>query len=110
MRAAAVAVTCTGIALAGGAGAETLVPKTIVVSAGPFVAGSERAEREAAYRLDESAYGHGVTRKNKWYEGEVRKTPTLPAFRITQTPITNAQYAAFVAATGRTAPDVDRKT
>ncbi len=108
MRAAA--VMCAGIALAGGACAKTLVPKTIEVPAGPFVAGSERAEREAAYRLDERAYGHGVTRKNKWYEGEVRKTPTLPAFHITRSPITNAQYAAFVAATGHTAPDVDRKT
>ncbi len=92
------------------AGAASLVPETVVVSAGPFVAGSERAEREAAYRLDERAYGHDVTRKSRWYEGETRATLTLPAFRITRNPVTNAQYAAFVTSTGHAAPDVDAET
>ena len=98
------------LVFAGCAGAASLVPETVVVAAGPFVAGSERAEREAAYRLDERAYGHDVTRKSRWYEGETRKTVTLPSFRIMRNPVTNAQYAAFVAATGHSAPDVDRET
>ena len=34
----------------------------------------------------------------------------MPAFAITATPITNAQYAVFVAATGHPAPGVDAKT
>ncbi len=106
----AVAVLLSGLALGAGAHGAAHVPETIVVAAGPFVAGSERAEREAAYLLDERAYGHRVTRENRWYEGEAPKKPTLPVFRITRTPITNAQYAAFVAATGHRVPDVDRET
>jgi formylglycine-generating enzyme required for sulfatase activity len=98
------------LAFAGCATAATPVPETIAVAAGPFVAGSERAEREAAYGLDERAYGHDVTRKSRWYEDETRKTVTLAAFRIMRRPVTNAEYAAFVAATGHAAPDVGRAT
>ncbi|MEM7634883.1 MAG: SUMF1/EgtB/PvdO family nonheme iron enzyme [Pseudomonadota bacterium] len=84
---------------------------TVAVPAGPFIQGSDRAEREAAYRLDEAAYGHSVTRKNKWYESEPdRRTVNLPAFHIMRTPVTNALYARFIEATGHRAPDVDRKT
>ncbi len=81
-RAAAALLGC--LAFADCAGAMPQVPETVVVVAGPFVAGSERAEREAAYLLDERAYGHRVTRENRWYEGEAPKKPTLPVFRITQ--------------------------
>ncbi len=87
------------------------VPETIAIPAGAFIAGSDRAEREMAYRLDEAAYGHSRTRKAKWYENEPdRQQRDTAAFRITRTPITNAQYAAFVTATGYPAPDVDPKT
>lgn len=90
---------------------EVPVPELVAVPAGPAVFGSDRAERDAAYRLDEAAYGHTRTRDWKWYENEpARHREDLPSFRITRTPITNAQYAAFVAATGRSAPDVDRAT
>lgn len=86
-------------------------PETVTVPAGPFIAGSDRAEREAAYRLDEAAYGHSVTREQRWYEGEApRRRVELPAFAITRTPISNRLYAAFVAATGHAAPDVDAQT
>jgi len=91
--------------------ADSRVPETIPIPAGPYIAGSDRAEREAAYRLDEQAYGHGVTRDRRWYESEpARTTRTLPAFHITRTQITNVQYAAFTRATGHAAPDVDAKT
>lgn len=84
---------------------------TVAVPAGPFIQGSNREEREAAYRLDEAAYGHSVTRKNKWYESEpARKQVDLPAFHIMRTPVSNALYARFVSATGHRVPDVDRKT
>lgn len=87
------------------------VPEVISIPAGPFIRGSDRAEREAAYRLDEAAYGHSVTRKNRWYEDEPpRGSATTQAYQISRNPITNAQYAAFVAATGHPAPDVDRAT
>jgi len=87
------------------------IPELISVPAGSFIVGSDREEREAAYLLDEAAYGHSRTRKSKWYENEPQRAKRwLDAFEITRTPITNAQYAAFIAATGRAAPDVDAKT
>ena len=86
-------------------------PGLIVIPAGPFIAGSDAAEREFAYRLDEAAYGHGVTRDQGWYDGERgRGAVELPAYLITRTLVTNAQYAAFIAATGHPAPDVDEST
>ena len=90
---------------------EIAVPETIGIAAGAFIRGSDRAEREAAYRLDEIAYGHSITRKNKWYESEFARGPLeTHAFEITRTLITNRQYAAFIRATGHRSPDVDRKT
>ncbi len=99
-----------GPARAGGGG-EEIVPETIPIPAGPFIAGSGAAEREAAYRLDEAAYGHGVTRDRRWYESEPARGPVvLDEFAITATLVTNRQYAAFIAATGHRAPDVDPET
>ncbi len=87
------------------------VPPTVAVSAGPFIAGSDRAERDAAYRLDEVAYGHDRTRRGRWYERErPRATVRTGAFAITGTAITNAQYAAFVRDTGHPVPDVTAGT
>ena len=88
-------------------------PSPVVVSipAGDFVIGSDRAEREYAYTLDEAAYGHSRTRKRRWYEREgERRVVTTDAYRIMQAPVTNAQYALFIADTGRAAPDVDPST
>lgn len=104
-----VAMTLTLAACAQVIAAE--VPELVSIPAGSFIIGSDRAEREMAYRLDEAAYGHSATRKGKWYESEPdRREETLGAFSITRTPITNRQYAAFIAATGRAAPDVDLAT
>ena len=87
------------------------LPEVVAIPAGPFIAGSDRAEREAAYRLDEAAYGHSVTRQQRWYEGEGRRREeSLRAFSITRGPITNRLYAAFLAASGHAAPDVDPAT
>ena len=97
------------LAVANGAGAQTVpLPQTVTVPAGPFIRGSGRAERELAYTLDERAYGHRVTRRQRWYESEYpRAALDLDAYRITVTPITNRQYEAFVRATGHRVPDVD---
>lgn len=90
-----------------GAVPAALFPEMVIVPAGPFIVGSDRAEREAAYRLDEAAYGHRVTREQRWYEGEgPRREEDLPAFEIMRTPVTNRLYAAFVVATGHRVPDV----
>ena len=94
-----------------GGRAEFSAPDVVAVAAGQFIAGSDLAEREAAYVLDEAAYGHSRTRKFGWYDRErKRATYQLPAFEITRTPISNAEYARFVAETGHPAPDVDEAT
>ena len=83
----------------------------VEVPAGPFIAGSDAAEREYGYRLDEAAYGHSVTRERGWYDRERPRGPkSLERFFITRTLITNAQYRAFVNATGHRVPDVDSET
>lgn len=86
-------------------------PAVVEIPAGPFVAGSDGAEREAAYRLDEAAYGHGRTRERGWYDSErKRQSVETGTYRITKTLITNTQYLAFVEATGHKAPGVSPKT
>ena len=87
-----------------------VTPELVTIPAGPFIMGSLPDEREAAYQLDEVAYGHNRTREWKWYADEPRKTPVLPAYQITKTPITNAQYQAFIKSTGHRPPGVDQKT
>ena len=87
------------------------VPALVEVPAGPFIAGSSLGEREYGYLLDERAYGHSRTRERGWYDRErPRGLHELGRFFIARTPITNAQYAAFVDATGHRAPDVDPET
>ena len=41
---------------------DMVTPDVIAIAEGAFVAGSDQAEREAAYFLDEAAYGHDRTR------------------------------------------------
>jgi len=112
-RSRATVATIVGVAWIFGvsAWADVLVPATVGIPAGNFIAGSDATEREAAYGLDEAAYRHSRTREGGWYEGERdRAAITTGAYRITRAPITNAQYQAFVAATDRPAPDVDPRT
>jgi len=59
----------------------------VEVPAGVFLMGSDKTK-------DELAYG----------DEEPQHTRTLPAYRIGKYPVTNGQYAAFVAATGHAAP------
>jgi toxoflavin biosynthesis protein ToxD len=90
---------------------DRVIPDTVEIPAGNFIRGSNTAEREYGYRLDEKAYGHSVTRKGRWYAGEFASaTAHLSTYRITVAPVTNAQYGAFIAATGHPAPDVGQAT
>jgi len=106
-------VACAAFLTVGVGVAKAADPSPAVVSipAGPFIAGSDGAERDFAYRIDAAAYGRPVTREQGWYERErARGLAETGAYAITVTPITNRQYAAFVAATGHPVPDVDRAT
>lgn len=86
-------------------------PNVVAIAAGAYLAGSDQTEREAAYQLDEAAYGHSRTRQRGWYERERKRASySLPAFQITRTAITNRQYAQFIAESGHSAPDVDEAT
>lgn len=88
-----------------------LQPAVVPVPAGSFIMGSDDAEREAAYRMDEAAYGHSRTRENGWYNREIlRREVMTDAYNIMQRPVTNDLYARFVFATGHPAPYVDRVT
>ena len=40
-----------------------LLPEMVKVPAGHFIMGSDRDEREYAYRLDEKVYGHSRTKE-----------------------------------------------
>ncbi len=86
------------------------VPAVVWIPAGSFIAGSDAAEREAAYRLDEAGYGHSVTRERGWYDGErARGRLSLEGYFITRNLITNRQYSEFIEQTWRDAPQVEHE-
>lgn len=87
------------------------LPPLTEVPAGRFIAGSDAAEREYAYNLDGEAYRAPLTREQGWYAGELpRQQVDSGAYCVAVTPVTNRQYAAFIAATRHRAPQVDRDT
>ncbi len=97
---------CLGLVLAAG-GLDSPAPVTVPIPAGMFLAGSDRAERDHAYALDERAYGSDITKRNRWYEAErPRALAVTNAFEIMKSPVTNAEYARFVQATRHRLPDV----
>jgi len=97
-----------GLAPASG---EPPAPAVVDIPAGSFLMGSDEAERQAAYDLDEAAYGHDATRRQGWYEHELpRRLATTGSYSIMRRPVTNELYERFVVATGWRAPFVDRAT
>ena len=86
------------------------------IEGGEFLSGSDRPEKSYAYRI--SAEGRADTptdiarieagyRKQGWFDQEPdRQTSSLPPFCLSKNLITNADYQAFVQATGYAAPDI----
>jgi toxoflavin biosynthesis protein ToxD len=107
----ALIAACVGIAERPVRADGFIPPELIVIPAGPFIMGSDKEEREVAYRLDEKAYGHSTTRMNRWYEGEKdRHRVFTDTFMITKFPITNADYAPFVSRNAHPPPVVNEET
>jgi formylglycine-generating enzyme required for sulfatase activity len=74
-----------------------LLPKFVAIPAGGFLLGTPERDLSAL------AKAYGGTRES-YREESPRHTLTLPAFEIARVPVTNALYAAFVAAGGTPAP------
>jgi formylglycine-generating enzyme required for sulfatase activity len=80
----------------------------IAIPAGTFVAGSTPEERAAAYDDYLATSGHDTARQKKWFDAEDdRHVVELGAFHIDLMPVTQAQYAEFIAAGGAKAPMID---
>ena len=64
-----------------------VIPRTVEIPAGSYIRGSDPAGREYGYRLAEKAYNHSVTRKGRWYSGEIGResarlrSTVLPSYR-----------------------------
>lgn len=81
----------------------------IVVPAGRFIAGSTPEERAAAYDDYQITAGDDTARTEHWFDREAdRHSMQLPAFRLDFMPVTQAQYAEFVAAEHVAAPAIDQ--
>lgn len=80
----------------------------IAIPAGQFIAGSTPEERTAAYDDYQQTSGNDTAREKKWFESEEdRHTEDLPGFRIDLLPVTQAEYAEFVAAKLADPPRID---
>ncbi|RED48661.1 formylglycine-generating enzyme family protein [Aestuariispira insulae] len=97
--------------MAAGGQAMAAEPEAKVIPAGSFMRGSGRAQREAAYHMDEVAYGHSRTRAQQWYENEFPYGPEeTGGYVILRHLVTNREYQAFVMDTGHPSPDVTSDT
>lgn len=80
----------------------------IAIPAGRYVAGSTPEERATAYDDYQATAGTDVARERRWFEREEeRHIARLPAFRIDLLPVTQAQYAEYVAAGHAPPPAID---
>jgi len=80
----------------------------VTIPMGSFVSGSTPEERATAYDDYKASAGKDTAREEKWFDGEDdRHLDHLAAFRIDLMPVTQSQYAEFVAAGGAKAPTID---
>lgn len=86
------------------------------VEGGEFVMGSDRIEREYAYRISaegaadspaETANIEAKFRSDRWFDREPeRQSARLPSFCLSENLITNTDYQIFVQATGHRVPGI----
>lgn len=74
-------------------------PELLPVPAGPFLMGTSQ-EQAAALKKE-----YNWAKELNFEDEHPQHTVTLPAFEIGKYPVTNAEYAEFVKATGQRAPD-----
>lgn len=86
------------------------------IEAGAFQAGSDLSQRDYGYRISAEALGESAAaiqhaesqlRDRRWFDHERQATEVvLPAFCIASNLVTQADYQAFVAATGHRPPHI----
>ena len=91
-------------------------PGFAFVEGGDFIAGSDRTERDYAYRISAEGFANSPEdvaaaeagyRQRRWFELEPDShTASLPSFCMGQDLITNADYQTFVQATGHRPPGI----
>jgi len=91
-------------------------PAFVWIPAGELIAGSDRKERDYGYRLSAQALANNPEqisqveqqlRQREWFESELpRQRRSLSAFCLSRNLITNADYQAFVQATGYRSPGI----
>ncbi len=79
--------------------------RMVLIPHGSFWMGSDPAERRLANALSSQA-----VRETRWFEAELpKRCETLPAFCLDRYLVTQADYAAFVAATAHRLPGITRE-
>jgi len=82
----------------------------IAIPAGDFLMGSSAEQIETGYRISKQGYGHDGVRDAHWFANESPQiTAHTNAFKIMQTPVTQAEYAVFIKDTKHPAPFVSPK-
>ena len=84
----------------------------VVVPSGKYIAGSTPEERATAYDEFQSTSGQDGARTNKWFDREEDRhlVEKMGAFRIDLKPVTQVEYAEFVAAGKAPPPSIDEAT
>jgi toxoflavin biosynthesis protein ToxD len=83
----------------------------VAIEEGQAVVGSTPEEREAAYDDYLATAGRDTAREQRWFEREEdRHVVEVPAFRIDLMPVTNAEYAEYVATGAAPFPTMDEAT
>lgn len=83
----------------------------VAIPAGQYVSGSTPEERAAAYDDWQATAGRDVAREQHWFDSEAdRHVATLPAFHIDLLPVTQGEYADYVATGAAKPPTMDAAT